>query len=218
MVEFEDSVKIALAELRKNNEKRKFEQTIDLLVNLKKFDVRKESLNLFVSVPHKIKDKKVCAFFESKSESVETITTNDFKRYKDKREIKKLAKKFDFFIAQASLMPIVATNFGKVLGPMAKMPSPQLGILPAPNDKLVQELVGKINKTIKVRSKEASLKFSIGRENMNDSEVIENIIVTYNTILKSLSKGRDNIRNVKIKFTMSHPVKINIDSLSNINK
>ena len=70
----------------------------------------------------------------------------------------------------------------------------------------------------KVRSKEASLKFSIGRENMNDSEVIENIIVTYNTILKSLSKGRDNIRNVKIKFTMSHPVKINIDSLSNINK
>jgi len=207
----QEFVNRALTELRKNTEKRKFDQTLDLIVNLKKFDVRKESLNLFAPVPNKIKDKKICAFFEVKSKVVDTITPNDFRKYKDKREIKKLAKKYDFFIAQANLMPTVATSFGKVLGPMAKMPSPQMGIVPQPNDKIVEGLVDRINKTVKIRSKEASLKFPIGRENMEDSQISENIVAVYNTILKSLVRGKDNIKNVKIKFTMSHPVKINIE-------
>ena len=73
----------ALAELRKGKE-RKFDQTVDLIVNLQKFDVKKTSINLFVSVPHKIKDKKIAAFLESKNNNVETITGEEFKKYSDK--------------------------------------------------------------------------------------------------------------------------------------
>ena len=47
----------ALDELRKNEE-RKFNQTADLIINLQKFDVKKQNLNLFLEVPYKIKDKK----------------------------------------------------------------------------------------------------------------------------------------------------------------
>ena len=53
----------ALEELRKSKE-RKFDQTVDLIINLQKFDIKKESVNLVVSLPNKFKNKKIAAFFD----------------------------------------------------------------------------------------------------------------------------------------------------------
>ena len=61
MAEIEEQLKKALEELRKNKEK-KFNQTVDLIINLQKYDVRKNPLNLFINVPHRIKEKKVAAY------------------------------------------------------------------------------------------------------------------------------------------------------------
>ena len=204
-----EELKKALDELRKDK-KRNFNQTIDLIINLKKYDFKKNPLNLFVNLPHKIKDKKICAFFETENENVKTITQKEFKKYSDKAELKKLVKNFDFFIAQASLMPKVATVFGRFLGPVGKMPSPQLGVLIDANEKTINELKEKINSSIKIRTKEASIKLAIGKENMKDEEIIENILVVYDVILKSLPREKDNIKNVEIKFTMTKPQKISI--------
>ncbi len=204
-----EDLKKSLNELRKER-KRNFNQTVDLIINLQKYDIKKNPLNLFISVPHKIKDKKICAFLEVKNKNIETITKDEFKKYVDKKELKKLVKKFDFFIAEASLMPKVATTFGRVLGPIGKMPSPQLGILMNPNEKTIDELKTKINNSIKIRTKEASIKLAIGKENMKDEEIIENILTIYNAILKGLSREKDNVKNIEIKFTMTKPQKINI--------
>ena len=208
-MELKNELKKSLEELRKT-EKRKFVQTIDLIINLQKFDIKKNSLNLFVPIPHKIKDKKVCAFLESKNKNIETITKEEFKKYSDKKELKKLTKKFDFFISQASLMPTVATNFGRVLGPVGKMPSPQLGILMNPDDKSLKEMIQKINSSVKIKTKEPSIKIAIGKENMSDEEIIENILAVYNAVLKELPKNKDNIKNIEIKFTMTKPQKVKV--------
>ncbi len=197
----------ALAELRKA-EPRKFEQTIELIVNLKKFNIKKDSVSTILILPHKIKDKKVCAFFEVKSPVVSTITKAEFAKYSEKREIKRLAKEYEFFIAQASLMPAVATNFGRVLGTIGKMPSPQLGVLMDVNEKAITQMIENINKAVKIKTKEPSIKIPIAREKMNDKDIIENILAAYNTILKSLPREKDNIKNILIKLTMSKPVKI----------
>ena len=54
----------AVKKLREENKKeRKFDQTVDIIVNLKQFDVRKQAFNVFASVPNKIKDKKIAGFF-----------------------------------------------------------------------------------------------------------------------------------------------------------
>ena len=209
-MKLEEDLKKALTELRKEENKRKFNQTVDLIVNLQKYSHKKNPLNLIISLPHKIKDKKICAFFEVKNSNVETITKSEFKKYSGKLEVKRLVKKFDFFIAQASLMAGVATAFGKVLGPAGKMPSPQLGILVNVDDKAIVELKNKINTSVKIRSKEASIKLAIGKENMEDKEIIENISQVYNTLIKNLQREKDNIKNIEVKFTMTKPVKINI--------
>ena len=206
-MDLKEELKKSLNELRKER-KRNFNQTIDLIINLKKYDFKKNPLNLFVNLPHKIKDKKICAFLEAKNKNVETVTKEEFKKYSDKKELKELVKKFDFFIAQASLMPKVATFFGRFLGPIGKMPSPQLGILMDPNEKTISELKEKINSSVRIRTKEASIKLAIGKENMKDEEIIENIISVYDVVLKSLPRENDNIKNIEIKFTMTKPQKI----------
>ncbi len=209
MAEIEYEIKKALEELRKSKE-RKFNQTVDLIINLQKFDVRKSQVNLFLRVPHKIKDKRVAGFLESKNKEIDTITLLEFKNYKDKKALKKLVNKYDFFISQASLMPKVATTFGKVLGPAGKMPSPQLGIILNADEKSISALKEKIGNSIKIKLKEASIKVAIGKQNMKDEDLIENIAYVYKEIEKALPRKKENIKNVSVKFTMTKPIKLKI--------
>lgn len=208
-MELKEQLQKALTKLRKEKE-RKFDQTLDLIINLQKFDIKKSQINLFISVPHKIKEKKIAGFLETKNENIETITLEQFKKYSDKKELKKLIKKFDFFIAQASLMPKVATTFGRVLGPAGKMPSPQLGIIMNADDKTINDLKNKINKSVKIKVKEASIKLPVGKQGMNNEELIENILAIHNAILKAMPREKENIKNIEIKFTMTKPQKIKI--------
>jgi len=208
-MELKEELKKALTELRKEKE-RKFDQTVDLIINLQKFDIKKNQVNIFVQVPNKIKDKKIAAFLESRNKNIETITKEDFKKYSDKKEMKKIIKKFDFFISQASLMPQVATTFGRFLGPAGKMPSPQLGIIINADDKTINDLKDKINQSIKIRTKETSIKLPIGKQGMNDEKIIENISIVYDAVLKALPREKENVKNIEIKFTMTKPQKIKI--------
>ena len=121
-----------------------------------------------------------------------------------------MANKYDFFVAQASLMPVVATTFGRALGPTGKMPSPQLGIVIDADDRTINELISKINTSVKIKIKEASVKISVGKQSMKDEELIENILTIYNAVFKMMTKGKENIKNIEVKFTMTKPQKIKI--------
>jgi ribosomal protein L1 len=62
----------------------------------------------------------------------------------------------------------------------------------------------------KNKNKEPSIKVSIGKQSMKDDEIIENALAIYNAVLKVLPRGKDNIKNVEIKFTMTKPKKIKL--------
>jgi len=208
-MEFKEQLQKALTELRKEKQ-RKFDQTLDLIINLQKFDVKKSQLNFIITLPHKIKDKKIAGFLEVKNKNVDTITFEEFKKYTDKKKLKELVNKYDFFLAQGSLMPKVATTFGRVLGPAGKMPSPQLGILMDVNDKAINDLKSKVNNILKIKIKEASIKVPVGKYSMKDEYLLENIELIYNTILKELPRDKENIKNIEIKFTMTKPQKLKV--------
>ena len=204
----------AIAELRKvetaKHKQRGFDQTVDLIVNLKDFSLKKNPLNILLTLPHRVKDKKVCGFLEEKSKFVDTITKPEFDKYSDKKEIKKIISKYDFFIANAKLMPAVATSFGRALGPTGKMPSPQMGVLLKEDEATIKDLVSKIDSVIKIRPKETSVKASIGKQSLKDEEIAENAYRVYNEIFKNLPRSKDNLKSVLIKFTMSKPIKLEI--------
>lgn len=208
-MDIEKQLKKALEELRKEKQ-RKFDQTLDLIVNLQKLDIKKNQLNFLITLPHKIKDKKVAGFLEVKNKNIDTITLEEFKKYHDKKKLKNLVDKYDFFIAQASLMPKVATTFGRSLGPAGKMPSPQLGIIIYAEDKAISDLKNKVNNILKIKIKEASIKAPVGKQSMTDENLIENIMAVYGSLLKQLPRNKENIKNIEIKFTMTKPQKIKL--------
>ena len=201
----------AVKKLRESDGKeRKFDQTVDIIVNLKEFDVRKNSFNVFASVPNKIKDKKIGGFFEKDSQIVKSIKKDDFVKYKEKKDIKKLVKSYDFFIANAKLMPAVATSFGRILGPAGKMPSPQLGILPNEDENVVKGIVDRVNKSVRIMVKQPSIKVGVAKISLDEDKIVENLVAVYSKIVESLPKGIDNVKNVKIKLTMGKPTNVGL--------
>ena len=191
----------ALKELRAEG-KRNFEQTADLIINLKKFDVRKESVNISVPLPHKFRDYKIAAFLENKSSVIDTIKKDELRKLTDKKAIKNL------LMAQASLMPEIAKTLGKYLGPGGKMPAPGRGVVMSDDENTIKKELAKFEGSLRIKTKEPSIKLVIGRESMNDEEIAENIEAVYKAILPLLAKGKENIKNVMLKFSMSKPRKI----------
>ncbi len=202
-------LKQALEELRKEK-KRKFTQSVDLVVNLKGIDLRRDNISVVASIPYKVKEKKVCGFLEEKNPAIKTITKPEFEKYKDKDALKSLVDEYDFFISNAKLMPAVATIFGKALGPAGKMPSPQLGIITEEKSETIKSLVEKISKSVKLRAKEASLKVCVGKEDMDDEKIIENVRAVHAAIVNSLPKKEENLKNTKIKFTMTRAINVEV--------
>jgi len=199
------------------NTKRNFKQKFDLIINLKNLNLKKpeENINTFLVLPYRIGKKiKTCIFVDdqlvNKAKNIcdEVIHKDDFSKYKDKKVIKKLAQKYDYFIAQANLMADVASVFGKVLGPKNKMPNPKAGCVVPPVTEL-KPLIEKLNKTIKLQTKnELIIKAIVGSEDMKDEEIAENVLFLYNQLLHLLPQEKNNVKNIFIKLTMGKPVEI----------
>ncbi|GAF98926.1 unnamed protein product, partial [marine sediment metagenome] len=75
-------------------------------------------------------------------------------------------------------------------------------------DEAVKEMIEKMKKILRVKPKERSIKLGIGKEDMSDSEIKENIDAVLKSLEKTLPRGKENIKNVLIKFTMTNPIKI----------
>lgn len=195
--------------------KRNFKQTVDLIVNLKGINVKKDEENinhyLVLHTPNK-PEVKVCALVGqalSKKADVcqRVILESDFSNL-EKKELKKLAREFDFFVAQADIMPKIASTFGRYLGPLKKMPNPKIGcIIPPTGD--VKQVFDRLQKTTHLLTKnEPSVKVSLGSEEYEEDKLADNAVNVYNTIVHDLPNHKHNIRAVYLKFTMGPCVKI----------
>jgi len=206
----------ALENLRKEAPKRNFSQTFDIIINLKEIDLKKpdHQVNMFLNLPHnRGKKVRVGALVDSelstkaKDACDVVVMKDDFSDY-DKKKIKQLVHKVDIFIAQATIMPAVATTFGKTLGPLGKMPNPKSGCVVPPTADL-KPLVEKLQKLTKLETKsEKCVKTFVGSDKMKDDELADNLNAIYSAVLNSLPQGKDNIKNVLIKLTMSKPVEV----------
>jgi large subunit ribosomal protein L1 len=209
-----EEVKKALEQL-KAQPKRKFSQSYDLIINLKNLVIKTTPVDFFVTLHYpKGKEVKVAAFVGTQLQDQSekfcdlTISETDFEKYSDKKELKKLADSYDYFIAQANMMPKVAKAFGKVLGIKGKMPNPKLGCVVPPNANL-EPLVKKLSLSVRLQAKKATnLQCMVGKEEQPDAEIIDNIITVYNATLKQLPNEIQNVKNVVLKTTMGKPVKL----------
>jgi ribosomal protein L1 len=103
-------------------------------------------------------------------------------------------------------MAAVATKFGRFLGPLGKMPTPQAGLVMQETEQNIKEAVEKMSSSAKLRVKEKSIKLSVGKEDMTDKQLEENVAEVIKTITELLPNRRDNIKDISIKWTMGKPI------------
>ena len=207
----------ALKKLKETSPKRNFKQAIDLIITLKDIDMKKteNQLTVYANLPNAVgKEVKICALVgpEMKEEAKpadRVVLLDEFEKYKtDKKAAKKLANEFDFFVAQANLMVQVAGSFGRILGPKGKMPNPKAGCVVLPKTNL-KPIVEKLKKSVKLSSRNTQMvQCSVGKEDMGEDKLSDNILSVYNQVLHSLPQEKNNIKEVMIKLTMSKPVKV----------
>lgn len=204
-----------LKKVKESSNKRNFKQSVDFIVGFRDLDLKKpdNQLDFFCSLHHgKGKKVKVCALVgpelseQAKKICDLAINVEDFEKY-DKKKVKKLSKEYDFFIAQANVMPKVAASFGRILGPKGKMPNPKAGCILSPEGN-VKAIYEKLQKTVYVNVKKDPLfQCIVGLEEGNEEEVADNVLDVYNSILTHLPSDKHNIKSMYLKLTMGPSVR-----------
>lgn len=115
----------------------------------------------------------------------------------DRKEAKKLAREFDYFIAEAPLMPVIGKRLGIVLGPRGKMPKP---IPPGADPK---PMIDNLRKSVSIRSRDKpTFHAPVGNVDMDPEKIAENIETIIKRLASRLEKGTMNIASAYVKTTM----------------
>jgi len=204
----------AVKEAKEKSQKRKFNQSIELIIKLQDIDMKapESKIQEIIELPYAPeKANKVCVIgsgelaMKAKNANADyVIERGELESLGGKKQdLRKVANNYDFFIAEAPLMPLVGRTLGSVLGPRGKMP------VPVPPSADIAGLIKKHRKTIIVRMRnQPILQNRVATENMKDEEITENVQTVLRVLEGKLKKGIKNIKVVYIKTAMGTPVKI----------
>ena len=203
----------AVKKALEHSPKRNFVQTVDLSINLKDVDmsIPKNRIQEDIILPHgRGKPIKVCVFgsgemlLKAKDVADRVVSVEELGTIADdKKQAKKMANEFEYFIAEAPLMPTIGKRLGIVLGPRGKMPKP---IPPGADPK---PMIDNLRKSVSVRSRDRlTFHTAVGTTDMTSEDIAENIELIVKRLGMKLEKGTMNIRSAFVKTTMGPSEKV----------
>jgi large subunit ribosomal protein L1 len=188
--------------------KRNFQQSFELILTLKDIDVKKLDLNVneVVFLPNKLSEEaKVCVFAAGdnavraqRAGADRVIEAGELDRLaSEKRSAKKLAREYQFFLADTGLMPKIGRILGPFLGPKGRMPTPVPPAAP------IEAMLTRYRTAIRVKARGSlSVAGKIGDESLDDAKVADNAIAVIGQVEKKLPNGEKNIHSLLVKKTM----------------
>ena len=206
----------SVKEAKSKAEKRKFAQSIELIINLREIDMKKPESKIQESIelPHPVgKQNKVCVIasgelaLKAKRAGADLVIERAELEAlgNDKKRQKTLVNEYEYFISEAPLMPTVGRVLGAVLGPKGRMPTP------VPPNVDIASAIEKQRKIVQIRLRsQPILQCRIGTEEMTDEQIAENIETVIRRLEGKLKRGLRNIRSIVIKTAMGPPIKLKI--------
>jgi large subunit ribosomal protein L10Ae len=192
--------------------KRNFTETIEAQVTLKNYDpVRDKRFSGSFRLPTVPRPKLKCCVLGSAAHveqadriGVDHMSVEDLKKLnKNKKMVKKLAKRYDFFIASDNLIKQIPRLLGPGLTKAGKFPT-LLG-----NNEDMQGKIDELKATIKFQMKKVMcLNVSVGNVEMDPREVFTNTQLAANFLASLLKKQWQNIGQIYIKTTMGPSIQI----------
>ncbi|CAH8545111.1 unnamed protein product [Dicrocoelium dendriticum] len=198
-----------LLDYSNNVKKRKFVETVELQIMLKNYDPQKDkrfsgTVKLrHIPRPHMkvciLGDQQHCD--ESKAADIPCMDIEDLKKLnKDKKLIKKLAKRYHMFLASESVIRQIPRILGPGLSKAGKFPA-----VLTHGESLMQR-VNDAKATIKFQMKKVlTLNVAVGHVHMKPEELAQNVNLAVNFLVSLLKKNWQNVRSLYIKSTMGPP-------------
>ncbi|CAK0742802.1 60S ribosomal protein L10a-3 [Coccomyxa viridis] len=191
---------------------RKFTETVELQIGLKNYDPQKDKrFSGTVKLPYTPRPQmKVCVLGdhkhceEAKAIGVDQMSVEDLKKLqKNKKLVKKLAKKYAAFLASEAVIKQIPRLLGPGLNKAGKFPT-----LVSHNDKL-EDKINEIKASIKFQLKKVlCMGVAIGNVNMEDKEIYVNTQMSINFLVSLLKKNWQNVRCLYIKSSMGSPQRL----------
>ncbi|CCX06972.1 Similar to 60S ribosomal protein L10a; acc. no. Q7RZS0 [Pyronema omphalodes CBS 100304] len=186
-----------------NEKKRNFLETVELQIGLKNYDpMRDKRFSGSVKLPSILGDQH--DIDRAKHHGFEFMSVEDLKKLnKNKKLIKKLARKYDAFIASEQLIKQIPRLLGPGLSKAGKFPTP------ISHAEDLAAKVTDVKSTIKFQLKKVlCLGVAIGNVGMTEDELIGNIMLAINYLVSLLKKGWQNVGSLTIKASMSPPKRV----------
>ncbi len=193
--------------------KRNFSQSFELIITLKDIDVKKLDLNVneVVFLPNKLSEQAKVAVFAAGDNALRAeragadrvIEAGELDRFaSEKRAAKKLAREYQFFLADTGLMPKIGKVLGQFLGPKGRMPTPVPPAAP------LETMLSRYRTAVRVKARGSlSVAGKIGDESLDDSKVADNALAVIGQVEKKLPNGEKNIHSLLVKKTMGKVTK-----------
>lgn len=192
--------------------KRNFQETIELQVGLKNYDTKKDKRFAgSIKLPHVPRPNLKVAILgnavhlsEAEKIGIPAFSTDDLKKFnKQKKPIKKFAKKYDAFLASDTIIKTIPRILGPGLNKAGKFPS-----LLAASDSM-EDKVTELQSTIKFQLKKVlCMAAAVGHVEMPEEEVTANVILAVNFLVSLLKKNWQNVKSLHIKSTMGKPKRL----------
>lgn len=197
----------------KSDKERKFVETIEVAINLRDVDLQnpQKRINAEVALPHgRGRPSRVAVFAQGEmavisKKIVDTVLGPDQidELSENKREARKLADKYDFFVAETGLMATIGKSLGVVLGPRGKMPRP----IPPQAD--IERIINSLTNLVPVRSKDRpTFHVPFGNVSMPQEQLADNLETILKRVESNLDRGTDNIASIWVKTTMGKAVRL----------
>ncbi len=139
---------------------------------------------------------------KAKEVGIPTYSANEVKSM-SKRQIKKLARDFDWVLVRADLMAQMGRILGPALGPRGKAP------VPVPVNADIVSVVKRYSQSVRLRNKEqAWVGCLVGTEDMNSSDLAENAWAVIERIKSKYRRPFEATAKLYIKTTMGLPVEV----------
>jgi large subunit ribosomal protein L10Ae len=199
--------------LAKSKEKpRKFVETIELQIGLKNYDPQKDKrFNGTVKLPSIPRPKlKMCILGDAKhceeaaGNGIDSMDVEALKKLnKNKKLIKKLAKKYQHFLASESVIKQIPRLLGPGLNKAGKFPT-----LATHNEPL-ENKINDVKSQVKFQLKKVlCMAVAVGHVEMSEKELFVNIQTAVNFLVSLLKKNWQNVKSLYIKTTMGPPYRL----------
>jgi len=191
---------------------RKFVETVELQIGLKNYDPQRDKrFSGTVRLPNVPRPKmKLCILADAahidqaKVISLDYMSVDDLKKLnKNKKLIKKLAKKYDAFLASEALIKQIPRLLGPGLSKAGKFPTP------VSHSDSLDEKVAELKSTIKFQLKKVlCLGVAVGHVQMTEDQLVTNTMLSINFLVSLLKKNWQNVKSLFIKSSMGKPIRL----------